>query len=213
MTIEVTDIDGVVCLTLNRPPVNALDAHTLAGLQDFLHAHDRQTPLVITGAGRAFCAGGDTKQFFTVDQDQRLAMVAAINAVIGGLCAIEAPVVAAVNGHATGTGFMLMVCADWRIGVSGAAHQFALAEARAGVNIPELGLPLLRHEVPAPLLRQLTLSGRASDLTELLRWGVIDEVVSLADLQSQAINRARELASQDGFKAVKRQIRGPKILG
>ena len=51
MTIEVTDIDGVVCLTLNRPPVNALDAHTLAGLQDFLHAHDRQTPLVITGAG------------------------------------------------------------------------------------------------------------------------------------------------------------------
>ena len=99
VALTVSSATAIAIFTIDRPPVNALDLPTPADLQAALAAHNPDTPLILTGAGQLFCAGGDTRAFAGYTQAERQRTAHAITRVLAALLAVPAPVVAAVNGH------------------------------------------------------------------------------------------------------------------
>ena len=193
-------------LTIQRPPVNAVDLEAVRGLAAAFQAHDKQRPLVVTAAGATFSAGVDTKAFSGYSKAQRTEFFDAITRMVTAYVAVDAPVVAAVNGHALGGGFVLALCADYRIVAKGPL-KFGLTEAKAGVPFPKGPTEVIRHELPMPLLRFMTLSSEVVSADVLLQHQVFDETVPGDELLERARTKAAELASQPAFEAVKRSVR------
>jgi enoyl-CoA hydratase len=127
---------------------------------------------------------------------------------VARLLAIPVPVVAAVNGHALGGGFVLMLACDYRIATDAETAKLGMTEAKAGIPFPAGPLEVMRHELAPELLRRLTLSSAVLGARELLAARVIDELSAAAAVRPRSIAAARSLAAQPAFGAVKRQIRG-----
>lgn len=199
-------VEECLILTLDRPPLNTLDHEAVAALTTRFEACDAVRPVILTGAGRAFSAGVDTKAFAAYDAGARRRFFAAITGMTRALIAIDAPVIAAVNGHALGGGLVLALAADYRLIAEGDAR-LGLTEARAGVPFPAGPMEIIKAELPAPLMRSLVLSSRVVASDELLRHAVFDEIVPGDQLRAASIARARDMASQPAFAAVKRQTR------
>jgi enoyl-CoA hydratase len=142
------------------------------------------------------------------DRDARRRMVLAITRMTQSILSLSSPLVAAVNGHALGGGFVLMLCADYRLAVDDNTVHLGLTEARAGVPFPAGPVAVMKHEVPPGLLRQLTLSSRVMSPQDLVPHAVIDALTSSKQIVEQAVAAARDLASQPAFAVVKRQVRG-----
>ncbi|WP_315830816.1 enoyl-CoA hydratase/isomerase family protein [Bradyrhizobium prioriisuperbiae] len=208
--IAIDQQSDVTLVTLARPPVNALDLPMIEEL-DATFTRLAVTParaVVLTGAGQAFCAGVDTKAFMSCDGATRKQTVLAITRMTAALLALPCPLVAAVNGHALGGGFILMLCCDHRLAVDDGAARLGLTEARAGVPFPAGPVAIMKHEVPAGLLRQLTLSSRVLSPQDLVAHAVIDGVVERGTIVETAVTIARDLAAQPAFAVVKQQLRG-----
>jgi enoyl-CoA hydratase len=211
MTVGTSTIDGTLLLTIDRPPVNALDLDTIAALERVFAAATHEAPeggVVLTGGGRVFSAGVDTRAFAGYDRDQRQAMVRAITQMAAQLLAIPVSVVAAVNGHALGGGFVLMLACDYRIAADTEAAKLGMTEAHAGIPFPAGPLEIIRHELAPELLRRLTLTSAVVSVRELLNSRTIDELCAVDDLTSRSLAQAKTLAAQPAFQTVKRQIRG-----
>ncbi|MBR0798922.1 enoyl-CoA hydratase/isomerase family protein [Bradyrhizobium jicamae] len=211
MTVITSRVDETLLLTIDRPPVNALDLDAILALEQAFAAAAEEAPrngVVLTGGGQAFSAGVDTRAFAGYARDQRHAMVRAISRMVARLLAIPVPVVAAINGHALGGGFVLMLGCDHRIAIDGDAAKLGMTEAQAGIPFPAGPLEVMRHELSPELLRRLTLTSAVLRTRECHELRILDTLCAAEDLQSAAIVAARSLAAQPGFRAVKRQIRG-----
>ena len=211
MTVVTSRTGETLLLTIDRPPVNALDLDAIASLEQAFAAAAADGPangVVLTGAGQVFSAGVDTRAFARYAREQRHAMVRAITRMLARLLVIPVPVVAAVNGHALGGGFVLMLGCDYRLAVDSAAAKLGMTEAQAGIPFPVGPLEVMRHELSPELLRRLTLTSAVLDTRQCLDQRIIDAVCAGADLQAGSIAAARSLAAQPGFRTVKRQIRG-----
>ncbi len=133
--------DGaVLSLTLNRPDaLNALDAelrHALLAAFKAAARDDAVRAVILTGAGRGFCAGADLRGG-TGEREFRRVLTAEYNPLIEAIRALPKPVVAAVNGAAAGAGMSLALAADLVVAVEGA--RFVPAFARIGL-VPDSGL-------------------------------------------------------------------------
>jgi enoyl-CoA hydratase len=211
MAVTTLTIEGTALIMVDRPPVNALDFDTIIALERAFAGATREDPgngVVLTGGGQVFSAGVDTRDFASYGRDERHAMMRAITRMVARLLEIPSPVVAAINGHALGGGFVLMLACDYRIAVDIAAAKLGMTEAKAGIPFPAGPLEVIRHELRPELLRRLTLSSAVLSTRELLDAGILDALCAVEDIKSQSIEIARKLASQPGFRAVKRQIRG-----
>jgi enoyl-CoA hydratase len=211
MTVIRSKIDETLLITIDRLPVNALDLDAIAALERAFAAATGDVPrdgVVLTGGGQVFSAGVDTRAFANYSRDQRHAMVRAITRMVARLIAIPAPVVAAINGHALGGGFVLMLACDYRIAVDNEAAKLGMTEAQAGIPFPAGPLEVMRHELSPELLRRLTLTSAVLNARELLEARVLDSLCAVEDLKLRSITLAKSLAAQPGFRAVKRQIRG-----
>ncbi len=209
--ISIEDRSGVTVVSLARPPVNALDLPMIEELESTFArfgSEASRSAVVLTGAGNAFCAGVDTKAFMSYDRATRHRMVLAITRMTRSILSLSCPLVAAVNGHALGGGFVLMLCADYRLVADDSSVRLGLTEARAGVPFPAGPVAIMKHEVPAGLLRQLTLSSRVMSPQDLMPHAVIDALAGREQIVEQAVAAARDLASQPAFAVVKRQVRG-----
>ncbi|QIG91324.1 MULTISPECIES: enoyl-CoA hydratase/isomerase family protein [unclassified Bradyrhizobium] len=211
MTVIASMIDDTLLVTIDRPPVNALDLDAITSLEQSFAAAAADAPpngVVLTGGGQAFSAGVDTRAFASYAREQRHAMVRAITRMLARLLAIPVPVVAAINGHALGGGFVLMLGCDYRLAVDSTAVKLGMTEAQAGIPFPSGPLEVMRHELSPELLRRLTLTSAVLSPRECLDQRIFDALCAGADLQSKSIAAAKSLAAQPGFRAVKRQIRG-----
>ena len=209
--ITVDDQSGVVVVTLSRPPVNALDLTMIEKLGSTFNDLAEMATLrgvVLTGAGSAFSAGVDTKAYLAYHRDQRRELALAITRMTAAILSLPCPLVAALNGHALGGGFVLMLCCDYRMVARDETIRLGLTEARAGVPFPAGPVAIMKHELPASLLRQLTLSSRTVNPGCLAAHGVVDDLVDPAQILQNAVSAARDLATQPAFKTVKRQVRG-----
>lgn len=193
-----TDDSGVRTLTLNRPEVfNSFNEALLAALGKATRDAERDRTvrcLVITGAGRAFCAGQDLaelKERYTSDAPVELGghLRKLYNPLVLRLRTMEKPVIAGINGVAAGAGCSLALACDLRIAADSAS--FIQAFVKVGV-IPDSGATfMLPRLIGLGRALELAFTGRKVDADEALRIGLVHQVVP-ADALAQA---AHELAA------------------
>lgn len=199
---------GVRTITLRRDPMNTLDFDAIERLSALFENHPSDLQLILQGSEGVFSAGVDAKKYMDYDSARRLQLARAITRMTAHLLRIKMPVVAAISGHALGGGLVLALCCDYRIATNDEQAKFGLLEAKAGIAFPDGPAHIVQSELPPTLLRQLTLTSRSVSATDLMRQCVFDEVEEPARVTALAIRRARELAEQPGFRAVKTQVRG-----
>lgn len=211
MSFRLSEMGGVAVLAFDRPPVNALDLELVRALEPAVRDLVRARPdgLVLTGTGRAFSAGVDTRAFGGYDSADRAAMILGITRTITLLYTLPFPVVSAVNGHAMGGGFVLMLAGDVRIGTDDPAARLGLQEAQAGIPFPAGPLEIIRAELSPELLRRLTLTSEVVSTAELRALGVIDHLCTGEALLEAAVEQVHGLGAQPGFRLVKAQLRHP----
>jgi enoyl-CoA hydratase len=96
-----TPAPGITRVTIELPPVNALDTAAIAALTTKFRQLSDQTPaqgVILTGAGKAFCAGVDTRAFAALNHDGRLGLARAITRMTAAIVSLPCPLVAMVNG-------------------------------------------------------------------------------------------------------------------
>jgi 2-(1,2-epoxy-1,2-dihydrophenyl)acetyl-CoA isomerase len=189
--VEVTRDGAVQTITLNRPEVfNAFNRAVHAGLRDaFKEARDPEVrAVVVTGAGKGFCAGQDLKEFSEVG-DVSDALRATYHPNVLAIRALEKPVIAAVNGACAGAGLSFACACDIRI-ASDAAN-FVPGFVGIGL-IPDAGGTYFLHRLlGAPRAFEWMTSNRRLTAAEAHAWGLFSEVVEADGLAA----RAAELAA------------------
>lgn len=215
MSIEREELsNGVVRLTINRPPVNALDLEAIAMLTSTFKQLAEAPPasgVLLTGAGKAFCGGVDVKAFASLDPAGRIDLARAITAMTASAIALPCPVITLVNGHALGGGLVLALCTDWRIAVDDPRIKLGLLEAKAGVPFPSGPMAILRYLLSGSLMRQLALSSADLSSTTMHDKGIIDELCAADELLQRGLGRLNHLSGQPGFAVVKRQTLAPLV--
>ncbi|MCK1708323.1 MULTISPECIES: enoyl-CoA hydratase/isomerase family protein [unclassified Bradyrhizobium] len=185
---------GVARITLARPAkLNVLDAAMIAALvsaADAIEADGDVRVAILTGEGKAFCAGGDIAAWGGLEPlDMWRHWVSAGHRAFDRLARLRVPLIAVLNGHSLGGGLELAATADFRI-----------AEEQARLGMPETGIGMvpgwsgtqrLVRRFGARVMRRLALSGAIVGAAEAERLGLVDEVVP----QGQGIARAQELAA------------------
>jgi enoyl-CoA hydratase/carnithine racemase len=171
-------------ITLNRPLArNPLDDLTATELLAALEQHftdDRVRSIVITGAGDAFCAGGDLRQmnsFSSMSAVQAYGWPAAIVAAHKRMLSAEKPVIAAVNGPAAAGGMGLAGMCDVVLAVESAT--FALPEVKIGL-FPMIIVAHLARSLPRKRLLEMMLTGDAIDAKEAWQLGFVNRLAANA---------------------------------
>ena len=192
------EVDGrVATLTLDRPSaLNALTVPVKVALRETLEAlaRDRAVRAVIlTGAGRAFCAGQDLAERDELDAAPlEVEVRERYNPIIRAIRSMGQPVIAAVNGVAAGAGASIAFACDIRIAAEEA--RFALAFGRIGL-VPDSGATWFLPRLVGPAkAAELALIGDPVDAGEALRLGLVSRVVPSDRLLTEAHGLAERLA-------------------
>ena len=200
---------ATVVLSFSRPPVNAFNAQLVQELAAMLQDVAADPPaggLVLSGDGGVFSAGIDLKEAPGYSERQAARATADINRALRTLYALPTATVAAVDGHAIGGGFVMMLACDARIAADGPA-KLALTQVRTSIAYPEVPLEIVAAELDPGLRRQLMLSGEAIAPAVALERGVIDELHTREELFARAVQLARSRAAAPSYAAVKVQLR------
>jgi 2-(1,2-epoxy-1,2-dihydrophenyl)acetyl-CoA isomerase len=206
--------DGVARLTLNRPDAaNAINLELATALADAtsqLATLPALRVVLLTGAGKRFCAGGDVRAFAAAGEDLGEALEAVLGALhlaVKGLSELDAPVVAAVQGSAAGAGLSLVAGAD--LVLAAEDTRFVLAYTSIGL-VPDGGSTWYLPRLIGPRrASELAFTNRVLDAHEALAWGLVTRVVPNGDLRSEAEQLVAELAAgpRGAFGATKRLLR------
>lgn len=187
--------EAVAVITLNRPQaMNALSRDlrdSISSAFRAIQADETVRVAVLTGAGKAFCAGFDLKELAAGAQDG-LDQVAE-NDMAEAIDAFEGPVIAAVNGHAVTGGFELALACDLIIASTEAS--FADTHARVGI-LPGWGLSQrLPRLIGIARAKELSFSGNKIGAQLSYEWGLVNRVVKPEELLDTAIALATDMAS------------------
>jgi enoyl-CoA hydratase/carnithine racemase len=195
------DTDGpIATITVSRPDkLNALDIDMLKELSaacDEVEANGAIRVAILTGAGKAFSAGGDIKAWSGMQANEfGHAWVRFGHRVFDRLASLRMPLIAAVNGHALGGGLELAAAADIRI-----------AERHVKIGLPETSLGMvpgwsgtqrLVKRFGAQIVRRMVLGGEMFTAEEAHAHGLVDHVVETGG----ALNGAREYAARIAMRA------------
>lgn len=205
---------GIVRLTLNRGPVNALSADGLmnmATILDDLAGDNTVKAVVLSSAFKVFSAGLDLKEAQKFTLEQQNAIVKGLNVGFLRLFGFPKPTVVAVNGAAIAGGLFFVLASDYR--VASARSSYGLAEIRVGADFPAGPLEIARATLEPNALRRLMLTGQPVTAEMAAQMGIVDEIADDVALQDRAVQVAREMAELPPrtFASVKTQIRGDTI--
>lgn len=200
-TIDYSVADGVATIAFNRPDKrNAInrDVHRDLAAALRLVARDRSVrALVLTGRGKAFCAGQDLSEFmmarsdpdFRADEHVR----STFNRTVLAIRDLQIPVIAAVNGVAAGAGWSLALAADIRFASADAS--FTQAFSKIGL-VPDTGSTWFLPElIGTSRTLELAFTGDVIDAGRALEWGLVNFVVPAEELEEQATAYAARLAA------------------
>lgn len=204
--------DGVAVITLDDGKVNVLGL----AMQDQLNAAlDRAeadgAAVLLTGNAQVFSGGFDLKVFKAGGPD-------VVRMLIGGgelcerLLTFPRPVVIAASGHAMAMGALMLLCADYRIGIdSGARVQ--LNETAIGMTLPYFGVELARARLATPWLNRALVNAEALTPSQAVACGFLDEVVPVTALPETARARTAALAAlhPEAFVATRSRVHEPLL--
>ena len=185
--------DHIALITLNRPEaMNAVNADLATALGEALDRADHDPEvrvIIVTGTGKAFCAGADLK---AIAKGEDISVRGNPQWGFGGYAEhwITKPVIAAVNGFAMGGGTELALACDLIVASSEA--KFGLPEVKRGLIAAAGGLIRIQRQIPMKRALELALTGATLDPQTAFDWGLVNQVVP-AD---QLIVEARALAAQ-----------------
>ena len=204
-------IESIEVVTLARPPANALDIETteeIGATFETIASDDSVRAAILTGDGKAFCAGLDLKLVPQYGPTEQRRLLDAINRMVLATYGCPMPVIGAINGHAIAGGFVLAICCDWKI-VTDSPLQAGLTEVRVGVPYPAAAIEVVRSELPARVARELALFGRNLSGTDAFAAGIFDESVPHNRLFDRAMEKAKESAElpRHTFATIKHQLR------
>jgi methylglutaconyl-CoA hydratase len=194
-TLTLAYEDRVALITLNRPEKrNAVSFELLAELMSALDEveHLRAQVLIITGAGKAFCAGLDLDELKALlgrTHEENLKDSARMARIFRRIYEFPLPTIAAVNGAAIAGGTGIATMCDFTLAVPEA--KFGYTEVKIGF-VPAIVSSILVWQVGHKIARDLLLTGRLFDAAEAHRYGLVNEVVE----PDRLMVRARELAGQ-----------------
>jgi enoyl-CoA hydratase len=197
MGVNVSNYDAVVSvLTIDRPPVNALDGQTMEAVSEAVDGAMQDEAIrvvIVTGAGdKAFAAGADLEELQACDAWAGRALVTRVKAVMAKLRQGPKPVIAAINGLAAGGGLELAMACDIRI-----------ADRSAGLGLPEVGLGVMPGAGGTQILPRLVGMGRALEMMftgkiisaeQALAQGLIDGISEPGGALDQAMQLAQKIA-------------------
>jgi len=188
--------DGAIAtITFNRPEKrNAISFELLSELMQGLDEVEKSPAqiLIISGAGKAFCAGLDLEELKSLlgkTHDQNVKDSARMAQVFRRIYDFPKPTIAAVNGAAIAGGTGIATMCDFTLAVP--AAKFGYTEVRIGF-VPAIVSSILVWQVGHKIARDLLMTGRLFDAAEAHRFGLVNEVVPAEHL----MGRARELANQ-----------------
>lgn len=233
--VSITISEGVADVRLNRADkMNALDAPMFEALVAATErlAHEKGVRVVVlSGEGRAFCAGLDMGRFAAMKENggngvaggEKRDLTARTHGLanfpqqaVWGWRQLPVPVIAAIHGVAFGGGFQLALGSDMRF-VSPDARM-SIMEIKWGLVPDMAGTPILASLVRDDILRDLTYTGRIFSAQEALSYGLATRICG--DPRADALEVAREIAgkSPDAIRAIKRMLNnlsvdpGPALL-
>ena len=198
--------DGVAWITLNRPErLNALTFEVYRELTDTFAALQREESVravIITGAGRAFCSGGDVRDIIaelqTLDAEGHLEFTRMTCALIRNIRNLRKPVIASLNGTVAGAGACIALAADLRIAAEEARIAFLFV--RVGLSGADMGAAyLLPRYVGLAKATELLYTGDFLSAPEAERIGLYNRVVARAELETETLALAAKLARGPAF--------------
>ncbi|MBC8439963.1 MAG: enoyl-CoA hydratase/isomerase family protein [Deltaproteobacteria bacterium] len=186
-------------ITLNRPHrLNAINLDLLKGFMEQLDRAKKDTKarvIILTGEGKAFCAGEDLKETASgksmeqwMDEAQRLQDVQRMTMKLGK------PIIAAISGYALGGGCEFAMGCDIRIAAKTAVLGFP--ETTVGMTVTNAGTKLLPHLVGLGKAKELVLTGDFIDAFEAQRIGLVNKVVAPEDLMAESMAMAEKISSR-----------------
>ena len=208
--------DGVLLITLNRPEkLNAYDGQMRLDMTNAVKrasTDDSVRVVVITGEGRAFCAGADVSA-----RDEKYNVEEILNteyaAFLSPIQTMPKPVIAAVNGPAAGIGMTTALTCDLR--VMGEDAYLMSAFANIGL-VPDGGLSwLLTQQLGYARAYQLAIEAEKIDAQRALSWGLVNRVVPTADVLTNALGWAQSLVERSpiAMSLTKRSFRAASDTG
>ena len=200
-TITFEQSGAVARITLNRPDAaNGMNATMTRELADAAAACDTPATkvVVITGAGRFFCAGGDLKDFASAPSRGRHIKGVAddLHRAISTFARMDAVVITAVNGAAAGAGFSLAVAGDLVLAAESAS--FTMAYTRVGLSPDGSASYHLPRLIGVARTKQLMLTNRKLSSEDAFGWGLVGEVVPDTELAARTDALAEQMAPTAG---------------
>ena len=206
-----TDARGVATVTLNRPDKhNALNADLIAELFDAvedLASDDKVRIVILTGAGKSFCAGGDFNWFASnveKSRAERVEQSATLAHLLRRLDTLQKPLIGRINGPAYGGGVGMISVCDYTIGAEGA--RYGLTEVKLGL-LPANISPYVVARIGKVHARETMLSGALFDSARAERIGLLTEVVA-----ADALDAAVERVVHDHLQAAPGAVADTKAL-
>ena len=191
--------DNVGVITLNRPDdANAIHQPMVEELADIALRCYREKEIravVLTGAGKMFCGGGDLKTFNELGEDVATYVdktATTLHHAVSRFARMDAPVVMAVNGTAAGGGFSLALAGDYVIAADSA--KFISAYTASGLTPDGSSTYYLAKHVGLLRAKELILTNRLLSAEEACAWGLVSKVVPDDQLMDAAMGQARAFA-------------------
>lgn len=206
MTVNLEVAEGVGTIRLDRPPMNALDVATQDRLKELAEEATRREDVravVVYGGEKVFAAGADIKEMQNMDHTAMVLRARDLQDSFTAVARIPKPVVAAITGYALGGGCELALCADFRIAADNA--KLGQPEILLGLIPGAGGTQRLARLVGPSKAKDLIFTGRMVKADEALTLGLVDRVVPVDEVYTQAHAWAAKLAQGPADRAARRE--------
>ena len=205
--------DGVAHATLNNPGNgNAIDVPMAMALRETMlgcEKHANVRAVVIAGAGKMFCSGGDLRTIRAAEDAPAYVgeILLHLHEALASIARISAPVIASVHGSAAGAGFALAIACDFVVATK--SSRFLMAYTAAGLTPDGSSSYFLPRLIGLRRALELTLRNRKLSADEAREWGLVNDVVEDDALAAHTAKLATELADgpTQAFGNAKRLLR------
>ncbi|SET35011.1 2-(1,2-epoxy-1,2-dihydrophenyl)acetyl-CoA isomerase [Salinibacillus kushneri] len=193
----VQKFDGVMQLTLNRPDsLNAFSPDMMLGLKESMEEaknDDSIHVIILSGAGRAFSAGGDVKTMGTSNPLATYNHIGNLNELILTMRNLEKPIIAAVHGYAAGAGFNLALACDMILAAE--ESKFVLSFSKVGLSSDGGGLYFLPRLIGPYLAKELLFTAEPITAEKAHSLGIVNHTYPLEEFKDQVERFANKIAA------------------